>query len=94
MSIAEEIDMLVGNARMEQWEKINEPDHDEGRRQQAIQDLNTAVDHLKKAWNYILEAATDIDGLPEADLIDPYEEKVSEIKSDLRRIADKIRYGR
>ncbi len=87
-----QIELMEANARFQQWEELNY-DPDEGRREEAIKYLRDAVENLFKAWTAILDAETAIDGLPEANELESFEEQVSEIKSGLRQMQNKILRG-
>lgn len=87
-----QVDLMEENARNQQWEELNH-DPDEGRREEAVNYLKTAVENLTNAWTAILDAETAIDGLPEANELESFEEEVSEIKSGLRQMQTKIWRG-
>lgn len=87
-----QVDLMEENARNQQWEELCF-DPDEGRREEAVSHLKTAVENLTNAWTAILDAVTAIDGLPEANEVESFEEQVSEIKSGLRQMQTKILRG-
>ena len=82
------------DARNRKWEEMNEENPaDEAHRCDAVSSLQVAINYLSKAWDWIYQAVDDVDGLPEADEIESFEEEVHSIQNGLERMQNKLRYG-
>ena len=86
-----QIDQMVEDAAAQKWEELNEPDPNNGRKDESSDSLQKAIEALSKAWDWIYQAVDDVDGLPIADEIESFEEEVIGIKTGLKAMQDKLK---
>lgn len=88
-----EIDELVETDRNFQWEIMNEPDPDEGRYVEAAGSLDVAMKHLDKAYDWIDQAISDVEGLKAEDEIIEQYNKLDDFKYSIKVLIEKLRRG-
>ena len=82
--------IMEEQAAMEQWEEMHEPDPDEGRKFDAKISLDICLQHLSKVRDFIEEAADEINGLPDENVILSYLSDIDEMTSGLRIIQNSL----
>ena len=81
------------DARLHLWEELNEeqPDLNEGRREDARSTLSVALKHLAKVREYIEAAADEVIGLPDENEIASFLSDVDEMSAGLRNMQNDLR---
>lgn len=88
-----QVEQMVADAAAQEWERINEPDPNEGRYLEAANDLDVAIKHLMKVEDYVEQAADDVEGLPAEDRIVAFIEALGEMRYGLGSLKEKLQRG-
>jgi len=72
------------SARM--WEDLNAPDPNEQELIEASRFLKTAISHLNRAINFVMDAASELPDTPMGDKLESYVQDLEGIECDLKEM--------
>ena len=80
-------------AAMDEWERLHQPDPEEGRLKTAGKSLATAIEHLDHCNDWIAQAADDVEGIPVEDRIASFLNEIGEMLTALRAMQKTLADG-
>ena len=76
-----------------EWERLNAPDPAEKYLKEAAGDMGKAIDLMDKAENFMVDAISDLDGLPMADKVSSMLDALMDLRIDIRVLKEKYERG-
>ena len=86
-----QVDAMVEAAAAAEWERINEPDANDSRKNYAAEMLQAAIWQLCEIEDMIDQAADQVEGLPAEDRIGSFVEEIGDMRHGIGTLVDQLR---
>lgn len=87
----QDVDAMWQASAAAEWERLNEPDPDEGRKVEAAKVLDRVLAQLVEVEDLIEEAADKVSELPAEDRIGSYVEDIGDMRHEIGTLAEQLR---